>query len=271
MQSKQAIFIIGAPGSGKDVVIRDISSNYNIVEFAASQIDEMLSNDAAFKRATEEKQDSLLERKSIIVTGTSFNLSFAITKEVLESVGYSSHLILVEADLSVAIDRLKTRQNLKESLERISVGNSNKQSILGLFESQIIVDNSKVLELEECRTFIYDILNELSFKTDLTLEEILKDKKQRKLYSKSKSVPDAVTDTRGMTPGTWSSFGGVAEGAMVFPVDAYSPSIATGPLQQVKSSSSNDMRSDQDKLRTKQVFNKIKKINFKKVVPNGIE
>ena len=36
MQNKQAIFIIGNPGSGKDVAIRDITSNYNIVEFAAS-------------------------------------------------------------------------------------------------------------------------------------------------------------------------------------------------------------------------------------------
>ena len=89
MQNKQAIFIIGNPGSGKDVAIRDITSNYNIVEFAASQIDEMLSNDAAFKRATDEKKDALLERKSILVTGNAFNLSFAITKEVLESVGYT--------------------------------------------------------------------------------------------------------------------------------------------------------------------------------------
>lgn len=267
MQSKQAIFIIGAPGSGKDVAIRDISSNYNIVEFAASQIDEMLSNDAAFKRASEEKKDSLLERKSILVTGNSFNLSFAITKEVLESVGYSTHLIYVEADLGVAVDRLKSRNNLRESLERISLGNSNKQSILGLFESKIIVDNSLVLDLSECRIFISDILNELSFKTELTLEEILKDKKPKKVYQKT--IPAAVTDTRGMTPGTWSSFGGVAEGEMVFPVDVYSPSIATGPLQQMKYNPV-DMRSDQDKERTKKVLGKIKNITFKKVVPNGI-
>ena len=267
MQNKQALFIIGSPGSGKDVVIRDIASNYNIIEFASSQIDEMLSNDVAFKRATEEKRDALLERNSIIVTGNSFNLSFAITKEVLESVGYSTHLILVESELGVAIDRLKNRQNLKESLDRISTGNSNKESILGLFESKIIVDNNTVLDLTECRGFITDILSELSFKTDLTLEEILKDKKPKKPYVKSNPVPDNVTDTRGMTPGTWSSFGGVAEG-LDYPLTTTTP-ISSGPLQQIKSSQV-DTRSDQDKEQTKKLLSKIQKLTFKKVVPYGI-
>ena len=269
MQNKQAIFIIGNPGSGKDVAIRDITSNYNIVEFAASQIDEMLSNDAAFKRATDEKKDALLERKSILVTGNAFNLSFAITKEVLESVGYTTHLIFVEADLNVAIDRLKSRQNLKESLERISIGNSNKQCIFGLFESIVVVDNSEILDLTESRVFVSEILNDLTFKTNLTLEEILKDKKKKSLYAKNKVVPNLSIDSRGMTPGTWSSFGGVAENAMGFPVDNYSP-IATGPLQSVKASQANDMRSDNDKQETKKLLGKIKKITFKKVVPNGI-
>lgn len=264
MQNKQAIFIIGSPGSGKDVIIRDITSNYGIVEFTSTQIDEMLSNDAAFKRAKPEKQDSLLERTSILVTANSFDLGFVVTKEILESIGYSAHLIFVEADLSVSVERLKSRKNLKESLERISIGNSNKQSIVGLFESNIIVDNSKTLDLTESREFILSILNELSFKSDLTLEDIAKPKIKKKLRS---VVPGDVTDTRGITPGSWSVYNGVAESFEVFSFDT-SP-IATGPMQKVSSSSA-DMRSDDDKERTKKVLSKIKKINFKKVVPYGI-
>ena len=117
------------------------------------------------------------------------------------------------------------------------------------------------------------------FKTDLTLEEILEGKKPKKPYEKSKvptevKVPPEVIDTRGMTPGTWSSFGGVAEG-LDYPLTTTGP-ISTGPMQQIKPSSV-DNRSDQDKeltnssLRTKKLLSKIQKLTFKKVVPYGIE
>ena len=82
-------------------------------------------------------------------------------------------------------------------------------------------------------------------------------------------VPNLSIDSRGMTPGTWSSFGGVAENAMSFPVDTYTPTFS-GPLQPVKASPANDMRSDNAKQETKKLLGKIKKITFKKVVPNGI-
>jgi dephospho-CoA kinase len=270
MQNKQALFLIGSPGSGKDVVIRDITSNYGIVEFTSTQIDEMLSNDAAFKRAKPEKQDSLLERYSIIVTGNSFDLGFVMTRELLESIGYSTHLILVEADLSVAVDRLKTRKNLKESLDRISVGNSNKQSIIGLFESGIIVNNSERLNLSEVREFVSSILRELSFKSDLSLDEITKiDLKKKVQKVVPLKLPGTASDTRGVTPGTWSTtFGGVTESVDVPSYDI-SP-IATGPLQNLNTNTVS-MQSDQDKENTRKLLGKIKRINFKKqVVPRGI-
>ena len=270
MQSKQAIFIIGGPGSGKDVIIRDIKSNYNVVEFASSQIDEMLSNDAAFKRATEEKQDSLLETKSILVTATSFNLSFALTKTVLESIGYSTHLIFVEANLNVVVDRLKNRLDIKESFDRISLGNNNKESILNLFNSKIIVNNSEHLDLVESRDFSSAILNELDFRSDLTVEDITKNSLKTKLKSKSKIVPPEQVDTRGSMGGIWSLSPGSTSESIDCPVSDVVTPTASGPLQQIKSSGS-DMRSDQDKERTKKVLGKIKKLNFNKVVPNGIE
>jgi shikimate kinase len=268
MQNNQAIFIIGSPGSGKDVVIRDISSNFNIVEFASNQIDEMLSNDVAFKRAKFEKQFSLLENRSIIVTANSFDLGFILTKQVLESIGYSTHLILVEANLSTSYERLHTRKNLKESLERISSGNSNKISILQMFPSNIIVDNSQVLELSESREFVSGILDDLTFKTDLALEDITNVKLKKKLKVRG-VVPGDSVDNRGLTPGTWSSYIGVSESVDVPSYDL-SP-IATGPMQSNIPVSS-DLRSDQDKQNTRKVLNKTKAILFKKVaVPKSIE
>ena len=268
MQNKQAIFIIGSPGSGKDVVIRDITSNYGIVEFTSTQIDEMLYNDASFKRAKSEKQDSLLERRSILVTANTFDLGFVVTKDILEAIGYSTHLIIVEADLNVAMERLKSRTNLKESLDRIGAGNANRQAIMGLFNSYITVDNSKSLELDESRQFTFDILEDLTFKSDLTLQEILKiDVKKKVNKIVQTKIPSDSVDTRSMTPGTWSSFNGVAESVDV-PSYTTSP-IATGPMQSFASTSPT-MQSDQDKENTKKVLNKIKKINFKKVVPHGI-
>lgn len=268
MQNKQAIFVIGSPGSGKDVIIRDIMSNYNIVEFTSTQIDEVLSDDTAFKRAKPEKQFSLLERTSILVTANSYDLGFILTKEVLEAIGYSTHLIFVESNLSIAIERIHNRKNLKESLDKISIGNSNKSSIISIFNSNIIVDNSEVLNLIECREFTSGILDELSFKSTLCLEEIKPVKLKKKLKNVIPgSIPKDITDTRSMTPGTWSTYNGCAE-SIDFPFSEITPQ-ATGPMQRVSSSSA-DMRSDQDKERTKQVLNKVKKINFKQVVPRGI-
>ena len=82
--------------------------------YKKSLIDEMLYNDAVFKRAKSEKQDSLLERYSILVTGNLFDLGFVITKDILETIGYTTHLIVVEANLGIAVERLKDRKNSKE-------------------------------------------------------------------------------------------------------------------------------------------------------------
>lgn len=260
MQTKQAIFIIGSPGSGKDVVIRDICSNYNIVEFTSTQIDDMLSDDAAFKRAKLEKQYSLLENLSILVTANSYDLGFVLTKEVLEAVGYTTHLILVEANLSTSFERLHNRKNLRESLEKISSGNSNKISIQQLFPSRIVVDNSEVLDLSESRNFVFDILDELSFKTDLTLEDITKVKLKKKLKG---TVPGDSVDNRGLTPGTWSSYLGVSESSDVPSFDL-SP-IATLPMDDVP----RHMPSNQ---KARKVLNKTRAIIFNRVaVPKSIE
>jgi len=268
MQNKHAIFIVGSPGSGKDVVIRDITSNYGIVEFTSTQIDEMLYNDTAFKRAKSEKQDSLLERYSILVTGNTFDLGFVITKDILEAIGYTTHLIVVEADLGIAVERLKDRKNLKESLDRIGAGNANRQAIIGLFNSYITVDNSKLLDLAESREFIYGVLEELTFKSDLRLDEILKINLKKKVEKVVPlKLPADSCDSRGMTPGTWSVYNGVAESVESPNYDI--SSIATGPMQSTASSTAS-MQSDQDKENTRKVLNKIKKLNFRKVVPSGI-
>lgn len=260
MKTNQAIFILGNPGSGKDVIIRDITSNYNIIEFTSSQIDEMLSSDAAFKRAKFDKQNSLLESRSIIVTANSFDLSFMLTKHVLESIGYNSHLIIVEADLSTSIERLKNRKNIKESLERISIGNSNKHSILKEFDSYIEVDNSQILDLIESRSFVFSVLEDLKFESTLTLDEILNPKIKSKF---KKVVMPNTTDATGET----ITFTGKTE-SVDFP---YSDQTPWGTPNMETPNRSPIMQSDQDKKNVKRVLKKTQKILFKhSVIPMGI-
>ena len=292
MQKTQAIFIIGSPGSGKDVIIRDISSNFNVVEFQSTQIDAMLSDDATFKQAKYEKRNSLLERNSILVTANSFDLGFILTKTVLESVGYNTHLIFVEADLSVAWDRLHGRSNIKESLDRIGIGNSNKDAILKLFESSVFVNNSKTLDLVEFREFVSGILEELSFKSAMTLESVVNlgdiKKKISKLHKPEVPGPAApclpILDsykeksTKKKIPrkfntdfdiGGSAPISGMAEGVW----GDSSPSLMSydygagvgGGIPSV------DIRSDEVKSKYKKVLDKIKHGKFKEVVPNGIE
>ena len=296
MQKYQAIFFIGSPGSGKDVVIRDTISNFNIVEFTSVQIDEMLSDDTAFKRAKYEKRNALLERNSIIVTANSFDLGFVVTKSVLEAVGYTTHLVLVEANLAVAYERLQNRNNLKESLERISIGNNNKSAILEVFDSGIIVDNSENLDLIESRSYISDVLNELTFKSNLVLENVVIPNLKPKVLkptkpaisAKSGDIPGAsavvlpIIDSFDLKkklkkdPKVPSSFfdgiGGQPNIALSeweeWPVSTGTALL--GSPGQPSSAPVTNLGSDRQKSDINKVLNKIKKINFKKVVPNGI-
>lgn len=301
MQTNKAIFIIGSPGSGKDIIIKDICSNYNMVEFTSSQIDEMLSDDLAFKRAKSEKRNSLLETQSILVTANSYDLGFVITKQILEFVGYETYLIMVEADLTTSYNRLNNRKNLKESLERVNIGNFNRNSIISLFSDSIVVDNSTTLDLSESRKFIFDILEDLTFNSDLTLEEITtKSCLKKKLKSvvpgrdavvipilahydinselseildatktkKRKSItPGASTDATGEQITGWTSH----MEAMDEPFPYYSPMTSGGRLSKVSSPNTTvDLRSDQDKEETKKVLGKVKNIIFKQSIPKSI-
>lgn len=259
MKNKQAFFIVGSPGSGKDIIIRELRSNYNINEYTSSQINEMLTEDSCFKRAKPEKQNSLLYRESIIVNCKSYELDFVVTKHILESVGYNSHLIFVEADLETSFNRIKNR-NLTESLEKISIGNSNKSTILQLFNSNIVVENSNTLDLSEFRKFILNNLNDFSF---LDINFSLEEKKDFKLKLK-KTVPSNVTDARGEQITGWT---GHAE-SIDYP-DYTLPPVATGPMQAIKTISG-DPRSDKEKVRMQQVLNTAKKVIFKKTIPKHI-
>ena len=293
MQKNQAVFIIGSPGSGKDVVIRDIASNFNIVEFQSTQIDAMLSDDATFKQAKYEKRNSLLERNSLLVTANSFDLGFILTKSILEAVGYTTHLIFVEADLSVACDRLHGRTNIRESLDRISIGNSNKDAILKLFESSVLIDNSKTLDLTESREFVSNILEELSFKSDMTLEAVVNLGNIKKTISKlhKPEVPGPAapclpildsykeTPTKKKIPRKFNTD---------FDIGGSAPVSGMAGLSEFEDGSSSllsfgygagvgggiptvDIRSDDVKSKYKKVLDKIKHGKFKEVVPNGIE
>ena len=114
MNKNKAIFVIGYPGSGKDIVIRDICSNYNIVEFTAAKLFDMLTNNNCFKNSNVQKQTALLENNSLLVTANAFNMEFNTIKQILEHIGYSTHLIFVETAFPIAIERLKDRLSLNE-------------------------------------------------------------------------------------------------------------------------------------------------------------
>lgn len=261
MTKKQAIFVVGAPGSGKDVIIRDIASNYNILEFTSTQIDEMLSDDISFKKAKPEKQNSLLFRESIIVNCKSYSLDFLSTKYVLESVDYTTHLVYVHANMNVSFDRVKNR-NLKESLVKISSGNSNKLYIFDAFDSKVSVDNSENLDLSECRSFLYDILEDLKFESKIKVDDIIDSKKFKKTV-KSKIVPDdaIIQPQWGLGTGTinyMQSFESISE-----------PDFSKAYTD--ASSIEDPVYNDNIKRNTSRTLTKAKKVLFKPNYPKGIQ
>lgn len=204
MNKKNAIFVIGSPGSGKDVILRDISSNYHIVEFTSVQLNEMLTDGLIFSKARQDKKNSLLNSESILISCKSYDLDFVTTKHILDDIGYSTHLILVEADINSSYERVKTR-NLKESMDRISQGNANRGSIIGMFTSNIIVDNSYDLNLMETRIFVNKLLNELVFECKISVSDIISENIIKKKI-KNKYIPDNTIDASGLSYNPISTF-----------------------------------------------------------------
>lgn len=195
-----AIFIIGGPGSGKDVAIRYISEKYSVKEYTIEQLIKSIN-----KHNVE---------NNFIVKGNAYEESKILEiKSILENTHITS-MIFVDVENSVSRDRLSIR-HISEDLrkERFKSSKENLWVFEGLFDNFYVFDNNaeyNTLNVEELESFVERLINPINYITEkhinkakdyvynkfmLDKDKIKDDKKKFKsFYSHSTLKPDGYNE-----------------------------------------------------------------------------
>lgn len=142
---KTAIFILGGPGSGKDLIIKSFCENFKIREYALEQI-----------------KTSLI-KESCVVKGNAYNIDkITKCKDHLESTGFQTCVICVDVNDSVSKERMSNR-NIDETIrfsKYIQTKNSFPQ-LNRIFENFIIFENNKDIKSQQAnmRNLLAEIFN----------------------------------------------------------------------------------------------------------------
>jgi dephospho-CoA kinase len=159
---KNAIFIVGGPGSGKDILIKNICENYSIPEYTLEQI-------IKFKGIKE----------TILVKGNAYDLyKISECKRLLEDNYYKTSLIFVDVKESVSKHRLSNRTISEEVRKNRFISSKNNLEIFdNIFESCYTFDNNKDISyqkanMKEVDIFLESILNPVSFLKEKSLKKV---------------------------------------------------------------------------------------------------
>ena len=103
-RSNKALFLVGGPLSGKDIILRSIQEALNILEMPLDKL----------ARSIEEKRNlpELTSNPIMIVNGTAENAdNILLTKAVLEHMGYDTGMVFVYTSPEISQHRNEVRKN----------------------------------------------------------------------------------------------------------------------------------------------------------------
>lgn len=123
---KQAIFLVGGPGSGKDIILKNIPQFEQYSEYNIEQIKNIVS-----------------EHK-IIITANSYSYDrIKSVKDLLESLYYNTSMIYVDVSDNISYQRMSTR-NLNEDIrrEKLTLSKLNLEEFRQIFSSVHYFNNS---------------------------------------------------------------------------------------------------------------------------------
>lgn len=125
---KHAIFLIGGPGSGKDIILKEVFSKYDYVEFAVEQVKNVVKK---------------FFREVIVITGNAYSPEKIIeAKQLLDTAGYSSSIIYVDVSDSISRDRLANRGISEQTrIDRLIDSKVNMEVYEDLFDDFYYFNN----------------------------------------------------------------------------------------------------------------------------------
>ena len=155
--NNKAIFLVGGPGSGKDIILKDIINHYGTKEFTIEQVESVFNNPIS----ENDKKYSIMKKESIIISTNAYRFNnIEKVKGLLENFGYSTAMIFVDVSDSVSKNRLSKRSFSEDSRkEKITISKHNIPFFDQLFEYFILYDNSSILEDGEQLNSIKEFCN----------------------------------------------------------------------------------------------------------------
>jgi len=142
----KAVFISGGPGSGKDVIIREVLSQNHINELNHLQVYNLLADKDNFsKNVKDHRMEAIAYRLPLIINAPAGDIDKILyIKEELEEFGYSVMMVYVNTTDEVSKERNeRLSRSMNESVrhERWLTSQENKYVYSEVFENYIQFDN----------------------------------------------------------------------------------------------------------------------------------
>lgn len=186
----KVIFVCGGPGSGKDVIIRNILGNFNITEMDHNKIYNSLSD-------KDKISEEVLSNTYILINASAIELSKILyIKEELEEFNYSVMMVFVNTTNEESRRRNeKLKRSLNESVrfEKWSKSQQNKIIFNDVFENYIQFDNIGTLS-----TLSKEIVNIMSSVNDFL--DINESKLKKTGLSRAEGPCDITPDNSAKEP-----------------------------------------------------------------------
>lgn len=181
--SNKVIFLIGGPGSGKDILLKTVLQKYNLLELKLEQSIPIL---------TEEKQFNF-ENKNVIISTKANDYSIIASNKILwEHLNFETSMIFVDVDPVISKQRLQSRLISEDTLiQKLHESKINIPKFQNLFDNFILFENNinieENLKIKDIDIFCTRFLHLNNFFESKTLKSDLLKKYPLKL-SKDKYV-----------------------------------------------------------------------------------
>jgi len=170
----KALFLVGGPGSGKNVIIHEAVAERNAVEINSNKAYDFLMDK---KRLSEETKDyqlnAIRNRQALVINGPSDDLEkIKSIKEELEELGYMTMMVFVNTTNEVSYSRnLQHSRIISEQIrnDKWQKSQNNLNYFYELFDYFMVFDNSvnlmesNIIIREQKENEISVICNEISF------------------------------------------------------------------------------------------------------------
>lgn len=161
----KAIFVTGGPGSGKDIIIREVLEHVDITEVNHMQAYNYLADKKKlFEKSNDFRRETIRNHYPIIINAPADDMErISYIKEELEELGYNTLMVFVNTTDQVSKDRNeKLTRMMFETVRhgRWVSSQNNKNTYKEIFENfSQLNNNSSIEHIEEDIELIYKKIN----------------------------------------------------------------------------------------------------------------